>query len=130
MPVGVDWRHGILSDNFPSLQSLGSQGSPWQAYIGPAISQTSFESGLKCWKRFFEVAATPELLDATAKASEPSKLNPLKYHLDLAAIARAQLLHLGVTEVFGGNECSFEEAEHYFSYRRASKAGDPRCGRM
>ncbi|MBB6521335.1 peptidoglycan editing factor PgeF [Pseudoteredinibacter isoporae] len=131
--VHAGWRglaNGILSENFPELRRLGSTDSPWQAYIGPAISQAHFEVGVEVLETFFEVATTPELLEATVAASEPSKLNPLKYHLNLAAIARAQLLDLGVTAVFGGDECSFEDSDHYFSYRRASKAGDVRCGRM
>ncbi len=131
--VHAGWRglaNGILTDNFPELDSQGSKNSPWQAYIGPAISQAHFEVGVEVLETFFEVAATPELLEATVEALEPSKLNPLKYHLDLAAIAKAQLLNLGATAVFGGDECSFEDSEHYFSYRRASKAGDARCGRM
>ncbi|WP_299979196.1 peptidoglycan editing factor PgeF [uncultured Pseudoteredinibacter sp.] len=131
--VHAGWRglaNGILLDNFSELNKQGNKSSPWQAYIGPAISQQYFEVGIEVLETFFELAPSADILEATAAASLPSKCNPLKYHLDLAAIAKAQLISLGLTNVHGGDECSFADEQNYFSFRRSSQAGDSRCGRM
>lgn len=132
--VHAGWRGlaaGILAQSFASLKQLGGKKTDsWNAFIGPAISQAHFEVGVEVLETFFEQAASAALLEATADASKPSKNNPLKYHLDLSAIAKAQLLELGVAEVYGGQDCSFANCEAYYSYRRASAAGDSRCGRM
>lgn len=127
------WRglaNDILAENFPILLEQGNKSSQWQAYIGPAIGQTHFEVGIEVLETFYEAATSEDLLDATIAASMPSKQNPLKYHLDLPAIAKAQLNHLGVHDVWGGTECTYDDAKHYYSYRRASQQGDARCGRM
>lgn len=131
--IHAGWRglaNGILLDNFGELNKQGNKSSPWQAYIGPAISQQYFEVGVEVLETFFEVASNADILEATAAASLPSKNNPLKYHLDLAAIAKAQLTSLGLANVYGGDECSFADEQNYFSFRRSSRAGDSRCGRM
>ena len=41
------------------------------------------------------------------------------------SLARRHLQALGITEIYGGGECTVENAAHYFSYRR-----DRVCGRM
>jgi copper oxidase (laccase) domain-containing protein len=46
-----------------------------------------------------------------------------KYLADLYAIARFILNRLGVQNVLGGNQCSFQQTTDYFSYRRDSKTG-------
>ncbi len=131
--IHAGWRglaNEILAQNFSTLLAQGNKSSEWQAYIGPSIRQANFEVGVEVLETFYEAAASEDLLDATIAASKPSKHNPLKYHLDLSAIAIAQLNHLGVLGVYGGTECSYEDAEHYYSYRRSSQQGDARCGRM
>ena len=46
-----------------------------------------------------------------------------KYQADLYAIARFILNSLGVETVLGGDQCSYQQAEDYFSYRRDAKTG-------
>jgi copper oxidase (laccase) domain-containing protein len=42
---------------------------------------------------------------------------------DLYLLARQRLVERGVTAVYGGQECSFTDAERFFSYRRDGATG-------
>ena len=46
---------------------------------------------------------------------------PEHWHFDLWAMARLQLEQLGVTAIFGGNQCTFEEEHTLYSFRREPK---------
>jgi Uncharacterized conserved protein len=46
-----------------------------------------------------------------------------KYYADLYAIARYILQQQGVETVLGGDQCSYRQADEYFSYRREAKTG-------
>lgn len=85
------------------------------AYFGPAISQGAFEVGPEVRDLF--VAVDPQA-EAAFVAGKPGK-----YHADLYALARQRLSALGVTRVFGGGRCTFNERDTFFSYRRAAKSG-------
>ncbi|MDO8937428.1 laccase domain-containing protein, partial [Acinetobacter baumannii] len=46
-----------------------------------------------------------------------------KFHADLYAIARFILQSLGVEKVLGGDQCSYQQQDEYFPYRRDAKTG-------
>lgn len=48
---------------------------------------------------------------------------PNKFHADLYAIARFILQRRGVEKVLGGDQCSYQQQDEYFSYRRDAKTG-------
>ncbi len=97
------------------------------AWLGPAISQTAFEVGAEVREIF--VAQNP---DATA-AFTPSPHQkedlaeelgaPKKFHADLYALARLRLQALGITQIYGGNRCTYRESDTFFSYRRDGVTG-------
>ena len=49
-----------------------------------------------------------------------------KYYLDLYDAARVVLKSLGVESISGGNRCTYNEPDHFFSYRRDGR----KSGRM
>ncbi len=85
-------------------------------YLGPAISQ-----------KYYEVSADVELaLAKTAPSFSVSQAvagKPNHYLLDLYAVAKAQLQLAGVTRVFGGDRCVFQESDYFYSYRREGVTG-------
>ena len=87
------------------------------AWLGPAISQPAFEVGDEVRAAF--VADDPE----AAAAFVPNAAG--RWQADLYALARRRLSVAGVGAVYGGGECTYRDADRFFSYRR-----EARCGRM
>ncbi len=94
------------------------QSGPAYAWLGAAISQPCFEVGSEVQQIF--CAKYPDLVTAFEEGKQPGK-----FQADLYAIARYILQQSGVETILGGNQCSYRQAQHYFSHRR-----DPKTGRM
>lgn len=86
------------------------------AWLGPAIGAGSFEVGSEVRDQF--IAANPA-------ASEFFRDYHDRWLADLYGLARQRLSHCGVSRVFGGGWCTFEDPTRFYSYRR-----DGRTGRM
>lgn len=106
---------GILS------QAVAQFSDPRQVmvWLGPAIGPGAFEVGIDVLRAFD--------VDPLSKCEEfvaiKSKSN--KWLGNLYALARKELAQLGVTLVFGGNDCTFSDEKRFYSHRR-----DPSSGRM
>jgi polyphenol oxidase len=87
------------------------------AYLGPAISRNAYEVGAELQALFVGN-------DAMAAAAFTPKGDG-KYWCDLYALATQRLARLGVPAIFGGQFCTFQDRERFFSFRR-----DGRTGRM
>lgn len=85
------------------------------AYLGPAIGPRAFEVGGEVRDAFISVDA------AAAAAFAPGA--PGKWLADIYLLARQRLARLGVTRVFGGEDCSFSDSTRFFSYRRDGATG-------
>lgn len=85
------------------------------AWLGPAISQAAFEVGDEVRAVF--VQNHPQ----AANAFIPS-INQNKWMADLYALARIRLAACGVTQVYGGGECTYAD-ERFYSYRKNSITG-------
>ena len=108
------WRGlagGIIENTIASMQSR-----PVWAWLGAAISQPCFEVGTEVKEAF--CSKYPEL-DSAFQAGQQTG----KYYADLYAIARYILQQQGVETVLGGDQCSYRQADEYFSYRREAKTG-------
>jgi hypothetical protein len=77
------------------------------AWLGPAIGPRAYEVGEDVRAAF---AAFPEAFSAPTR--------PGHWLLDLYAVARRRLGNMGVTKVYGGGFCTFNEAERFYSFRR------------
>ena len=86
-------------------------------HLGPAISQLSFEVGKEVKSQYL-----------SKNENFMSCFNFLndKYYLDLYDAARIVLKSLGVKSISGGDRCTYNEPDHFFSYRRDGQ----KSGRM
>lgn len=84
------------------------------AWLGPAIGPKAFEVGAEVRDAFIEKDAQAE------RAFRPVGE---KYFADIYLLARQRLANAGVTQVFGGDRCTFSEKETFFSYRRDKVTG-------
>lgn len=115
------WRSlakGICAE---AIGQLAVDGGELMAYMGPAISQDHFEVGIDVLEAFFAAARNPEHTDAVAQAFKPAQ-RPLHFYADIYALARAELTALGVSQIYGGGNCTYAESRFY-SYRRDKVTG-------
>jgi len=105
------WR-GLLDgviENTVSKMPVNT--SDLMAWMGPAISQRHFEVGAEIKEMFIEY---PQAF----KRNNDTTGN--KYFADLYYIARQKMLALGITQIFGGEYCTYQQADLFFSHRRAT----------
>ena len=93
------------------------------AYLGPAIGPQVFEVGGEVLQAFLDQAQNPTHRQAIAAAFRLRESVGDKYLADLYALARAELQASGVTEIYGGDYCSYSDSERFYSYRREPKTG-------
>jgi YfiH family protein len=109
------WRGlagGVIEN---TIQALGTPPRNLLAYLGPAIGPSAFEVG-------DEVRAAFVAIDPGARyAFRPHK--PDKWLADLFALARQRLASAGVLNVYGGGQCTYSDAAHFFSHRRDKVSG-------
>jgi len=85
------------------------------AWLGPAIGPQAFEVGDDV--RDIYLDADPAL----AAVFAPGK--PGKWVLDIYAAARLRLAALGITNVSGGEYCTYTDQARFYSYRRDGQTG-------
>ncbi len=109
------WRglaEGVLEASIAAMQVAPSELLVW---FGAAIGATAFEVGAEVRAQFVAQHA------AADSAFIPNGND--KYLADLYALARLRLEQLGVRDIFGGDLCTFHDAERFFSYRRDGVTG-------
>ncbi len=84
------------------------------AWLGPAISQTHFEVGAEVREAFLAIDKSYE---RGFKSHKPNY-----YMADLYFIARKKLSCLNIS-TFGGDLCTFEDSNRFYSYRRDGVTG-------
>lgn len=113
------WRGlaaGVLETTVATMRAAPSALRVW---LGPAAGPAAYETGAEVRAAF--VAADP---DAEA-AFVPTR--PGHWRVDLYALARRRLVAAGVAveAIHGGDRCTIDEPDAFFSHRR-----DHRTGRM
>lgn len=98
-----------------TIEAMQLPGETLLAWFGPAIGPTAYQVG-------DEVRAVFLKHDKQAQAAfQPDPVGGWK--ADLYQLARQRLAERGVTAVYGGDECSFSDAERFYSYRRNGVTG-------
>lgn len=112
--VHAGWR-GLCDGIIEATLRTFKPGAAVLAYLGPAISQAAFEVGTEVRDAFIKHDPL------AAKAFIAGKAG--KYHADLYQLARQRLAVCGVSQVYGGNYCTYHNSELFFSYRRDGQTG-------
>ncbi|HEV7609044.1 MAG TPA: peptidoglycan editing factor PgeF [Steroidobacteraceae bacterium] len=116
------WRGlvaGVLERTVAALRVPGAQLTAW---LGPAISRQNFEVGEDV-RAAFGASDT-----GVAAAFEPNARG--RWQADLTALARRRLAALGVTDISGGEWCTFADRERFYSHRRDGHLHSGMGGRM
>jgi YfiH family protein len=113
--VHAGWRGlagGVIE---AAVRAMGTPVREMLAWLGPAIGPQHFEIGPE---------VRDELLRADPGAQSAFTRNARgRFMADLFALARRRLASVGVDQVYGGGECTYSQAEIYFSHRRDGLTG-------
>ncbi len=119
--VHAGWRGlagGIVASVVRQFRSRPDQLLVW---LGPAISQPHFEVGEDVYRAFLANAPTwgsTQQVDACFIRTGSDR-----WHADIYALARLALSAEAVTQVYGGDCCTFADPESFYSYRRDGQTG-------
>ena len=109
------WRglsNGVFEATVAAMQTPPERLLAW---LGPAIGPTAFEVGDEVRDAFLAH-------DSRATAAFVRHAQN-KWLCDLYQLARQRLAALGVTQVYGGDLCTFSDSERFYSYRRDGVTG-------
>jgi polyphenol oxidase len=98
-----------------TVRALGVPPGRLMAWLGPAIGPGHFEVG-------GEVREALLKADSGGEAAFVANARG-RFMADLGALARRRLAAIGVTRVYGGEQCTYADGELYFSYRRDGVTG-------
>jgi YfiH family protein len=109
------WRGLAAGVIEATVHAMGTPPGSVLAWLGPAIGPKHFEVGAEVREAFLE--ADPE-------SGEAFESNPYgRFMADLGMLARRRLQRLGVSRIYGGGECTYTQADRYYSHRRDGVTG-------
>ena len=115
--IHAGWKG--LADNIVSktLKEMPVKPGDFMAWIGPAISKKHFEVGQDVFDAF--------VVNGQQNAQYFEVINGAqnKYLADLPGLVEAELKALGVHDIYQSGLCSYEDEEHFYSYRRDGTTG-------
>lgn len=109
------WRGlaaGVLEKTVAAMEASPANLLAW---LGPAIGPEAFEVGEEVRDIF--VADDPDAADAFRPVAQG------KYLADIYHLARLRLARCGMTQVYGGEFCTYRNEKRFFSYRREGITG-------
>jgi len=117
--VHAGWRglaDGVIE---ATIKDMGVTASKLMAWLGPAIGPKAFEVGDEVRQQF--IAQDPQ----AAEGFQPSELSSVqdRWLADIYLLARQRLARFGVEQVYGGDCCTYTDAERFYSYRRDGVTG-------
>jgi len=113
--VHAGWRglaDGIIEK---TLARFSANANDILVWLGPAISQTAFEVG----DEVRDIFLTHDVVASQAFLPSPQG----RWMADLYGLAKQRLAAVGVTQVYGGQYCTHQDAQRFFSYRRDGVTG-------
>ena len=113
------WR-GLADGILEKTLSVFSGPANVLAYLGPAIGPQAFEVGPEVRARFL---AGDEWSHIHFTPGAPSDGTDGGWYADLYGLARQRLSKAGLSEVYGGDFCTYRDEDDFYSYRRDGTTG-------
>lgn len=98
---------GVIESTYAKLISPPGESLVW---LGPALGANAFE--VRGDVRQLFLAADPDAEQAF------KTINAEQWLCDIYMLARQRLAKLGVQNIYGGEHCTYTEADKFFSFRR------------
>ncbi|MEO1889731.1 MAG: peptidoglycan editing factor PgeF [Cycloclasticus sp.] len=112
--IHAGWR-GLLSGVIESTVSKLAEPEQILAWLGPAIGPDNFEVGAEVKRAFVDKKQVMQ--------QAFQQVDDTHYLADLYALARMTLLHCGVKSMYGGEHCTYNQSNQFYSYRRDAVTG-------
>jgi YfiH family protein len=119
------WRgavDGVVEATLAAMERLGARRGAVRAAVGPTISQRAYEVGPEFFDRFRDEADGFERYFAVGEGD--------RLRFDLPGFVLGRLRAAGVAEAEWIGACTYSDPDRFFSYRRATRAGEPDYGRL
>jgi hypothetical protein len=109
------WRGLVAGVLEATLRAMEAPAGEVVAWLGPAIGPRAYEVGTEVREAFVEADR------AAAEAFTPTGEG--RWLADLYRLARQRLAAAGVSEVWGGEHCTWSDPARFFSFRRDGATG-------
>lgn len=113
--VHAGWRGLLAGVIEAAVMLLARPERRLMAWLGPAIGPGAFEVGDEVRQGFIGYNANAQ------SAFRPSPHG--RWLADIYQLARLRLMSVGVQQIYGGEWCTFNDSEHFYSYRRDGTTG-------
>jgi hypothetical protein len=115
-------RDGVLEATLDAMAALGARRGDIRAAIGPTISQPAYEVGPELVTTFLD--DDPDSARFFAEGPEGRAM------FDLPGYGLHRLRAAGVGHAEWTGHCTYRDPARFYSYRRATHAGEPDYGRL
>ena len=113
---------GVTDSTIAAMEALGARRDRIAAAIGPTIARASYEVDDAFARRFEQADPANERFFAPGK--------PGHHQFDLEAYVVHRLAAAGLTRIEALGLDTYADADRFFSFRRATHAGEPGYGRQ
>jgi len=121
--LGTAGQGGVLENTVAAMEKLGARRARIRAAIGPAITQDNYEVGWEFRDRFLELGLR------NRRFFVPSDKEG-HYRFDLKGYGAHRLQAAGIGDIEILPACTYPPQNGFFSFRRATHAGEPDYGRQ
>ena len=118
MPVGADSAAAYCAKPSPPLSN--HQTNCWPI-LGRRLALRYLKWVAKYCRHFSIRRKIRQQQQAITQPLAPRDLRGDKYLADLYALARAELSASGVSQIYGGDYCSYSDSERFYSYQTGAK---------
>jgi len=112
--VHAGWRGLAAGVIEQTVSSMNCPGEKILAWLGPAIGPDAFEVGAEVREIF---------TGFDSQASSAFKEHGNKWLCDIYQLARQRLENLGISQISGGDYCTYHDSGRFYSYRRDGETG-------
>ncbi|MEM7074709.1 MAG: peptidoglycan editing factor PgeF [Pseudomonadota bacterium] len=119
------WRgalDGVLEATLDAMETVGALRDRVVAVLGPTISQAAYEVGQEFLEQFADDDPGNTRFFVNGAAD--------RFQFDLPGFVLDRLRRSGVAEAHWLRHCTYADADRFFSYRRATHAGEADYGRL
>ncbi|MGF1878810.1 peptidoglycan editing factor PgeF [Photobacterium frigidiphilum] len=121
--VHAGWRGlagGVIE---AALDKFSVPANEIMAWLGPAIGPTAFEVGGEVRQQFMAVDPQAKLAFTPQTKVVDGQSDSDKWLANIYLLATQRLQKYGITQVYGGDHCTVNEPELFYSYRREPITG-------